>query len=198
MQQTTPQGLVVLITGALHVLLPVHALLEPQRQTGAAPLVSHHSPPPQHALPQHGPVVQLHEGSIVHWWPPWPPVEPPEPVPAVPPWPPPPESPPRPPELLPPVPPPSPLPATEPQPLVSQIASPITATNVHRRMVPSWSATCGPGTRIAEVGGHCALGYARHDIGISSSGARHRKSDGRSRPLGEGALWFSSIFSQPC
>jgi hypothetical protein len=91
----------VFTVGALHVLLPVHALLDPQRQTGAAPLVSHHSPAPQHALPQHGPVVQLHEGSIVHWWPPWPPAEPPEPVPAVPPWPP---LPPCPPAPAPPVP----------------------------------------------------------------------------------------------
>jgi hypothetical protein len=69
MQQTTPQGLIVLITGALQVLPSAHALPEPHRQTGAAPLVSHHSPAPQHALPQHGPVVQLHEESIVHWWP---------------------------------------------------------------------------------------------------------------------------------
>src|SRR5450432_269264 len=87
-QQTTPHGLAVFTVGALHVLLPVHALLEPQRQTGAAPLVSHHSPPPQQALPQQGPVVQLHDGSGAHWWPPWPPAEPPAPVPAVPAWPP--------------------------------------------------------------------------------------------------------------
>jgi hypothetical protein len=84
-QHTTPHGLVVFTVGALHVLLPVHALLEPQRQTGAAPLVSHHSPPLQQALPQQGPVVQLHDGSGAHWWPP---AEPSDPVSAVPPCPP--------------------------------------------------------------------------------------------------------------
>jgi hypothetical protein len=66
MQQMTPHGLLVLIVGALHPLPPVQALPAPHRQTGAAPLVSHHSPAPQHALPQQGPVAQLHEGSGEH------------------------------------------------------------------------------------------------------------------------------------
>jgi hypothetical protein len=52
MQQTTPQGLFVSTTGVLHVLPSVHALPLPQRQTGVAPLVSHHSPVLQHVLPQ--------------------------------------------------------------------------------------------------------------------------------------------------
>jgi hypothetical protein len=35
-----------------------HALPEEHRQTGVVLLVSHHSPGPQHELPQHAPVVQ--------------------------------------------------------------------------------------------------------------------------------------------
>jgi hypothetical protein len=80
MQQTTPQKSLALTTGALQLFPSTHAPLDPHRQTGVAALVSHHSPAPQQAVPQQGPVEQAQEGSGAHWCPPWPPALPPEPT----------------------------------------------------------------------------------------------------------------------
>jgi hypothetical protein len=62
-QQTTPQ-MPGPLRGAAHMLLPVQALPEPQRQTGVVPPVSHHSPEAQHPVPQHGPPEHVvHDAS---------------------------------------------------------------------------------------------------------------------------------------